>query len=45
MSRSRRTIKSSAKPGTVRRSRIRAAAREIRQERQTSSRRRHAHAG
>ncbi len=37
MSKVRRTIKSSAKLGTVKRSRIRAAAKEIKQEREASS--------
>lgn len=37
MSKSRRTIKNSAKPGTVERSRIRAAARQIKREREASS--------
>lgn len=37
MTGSRRTVKRSAKPGTVERSRIRAAAKQIKREREASS--------
>lgn len=37
MSKARRTIKSSAKSGTVKRSQVRAAAKELRREREASS--------
>ncbi len=37
MSRTRRTVKSSAKPGTVERGQIRAAARQIKREREAST--------